>query len=153
MRGWMLITERSAQTIGPPDGGRIEDQVPTGAWVKRGRVGSFRSPVGQFPAGHDFQTGNRRRIAMPFPAYQARNAVAVFHSGAVEEPMFFIRANPIRAAGNRKGATCPNESGFVWPIVPQCCQFGKAILHGRLLNRAILADAANDTMRHPPSTG
>src|SRR5262249_15387276 len=109
----------SAQAVRPPNGCRIEDQVVLGPRVKGGGISPFGATVGELTPSDHFQTRNIRRVAMPLPAHQARNAVAVLHAGAGEEPVLLLRAGPVRAAGNRERTAGANQGSFVRAIVPQ----------------------------------
>lgn len=96
------VTWRRCETVGPPAGGRIEDEVALGSGIAGG--GKF-SPV-QFPRfvlgfgrGDDREPGNLGRIPVPFPADESGNPVSLAHPSTLKDPVLGLGANPIGAAG------------------------------------------------------
>src|SRR5207253_9634290 len=104
--GRMEIPWRSTQTVRPPDRGGVEDEIILGAGVEGRGIGALGPPARQLAAGHHFEAGNVRRVAVPFPADKPRDTVAVFHAGARKQPVLVVDTDPVGAAGDRKGTAC-----------------------------------------------
>src|SRR5260370_31914483 len=115
--GRVLVGGRGAQAVGPPDGGGVEHEIVLGSRIDRGRVGAFRAAVGELTLGDDFEAGNIGRVAVPFPADESRNAVAVLHAAIGEYPVPLVGTNPVGSTGDREGAARAHQRGFIWSIV------------------------------------
>src|SRR5207249_10669640 len=90
--------------IGPPAGGDVEDEVSFRPVVDRCCVTIAVRLTGRAlrrAGGDDLESRNRRRIAVPFPAHQARYPVPGFHARAGEEPVVRAGADPVRSARDR----------------------------------------------------
>src|SRR5262249_42042738 len=124
----MLITRRGAEAVGPPDRRGVEHNISLRAGINRRRRCALGATAGPFALGGDLQARNVGGVAMPFPADQARNAVAVLHRAAGKEPVLLVGTNPVGPTGNRKGAASADQRGLVGSVVFQVAQLGKARL-------------------------
>src|SRR5262245_1243461 len=73
----MEVTRRDAQAVGPPDRGRVEAEVPFRAGIDRGGVGPFVFAEIRRPLRQHLQAGNPGWLAVPLPADEPRDAIAV----------------------------------------------------------------------------
>src|SRR5207244_89790 len=109
------VAWRTAQALGPEDGGGVEYEVAFGAGVDGGgpllRAGAA-DPGGA--AGEDFEAGDvGGRVAVVFPADQAGDAVAFFHAGACENPVVGFEGDPVAAAVDGLDVAGADEVAFV----------------------------------------
>src|SRR6185295_6410222 len=81
--------------VGPPDRGGIEYEVVLWPGIDGGRIHAVAAAVTHGARCEHFQTANIGRLSHPLEAHQARNAVSIAHTGAFEDPVFFIRADPV----------------------------------------------------------
>ncbi len=111
-----------AEPITPPDGSRVEYQVPSGSMIESCRVfaaiGLTRGPLCG-ARGHDFQTRNGGWISMPLPSHQSGNALPLDHTATLEEPMVRLSTNPVGSARYRPGALRPHEFVRIGPFMYQ----------------------------------
>ena len=114
------VAGRLGQTVGPPTGRCVEDDVGLGAWIRRRCVNAavgFSWGVLRGAGGHDFEALDRRRITVPFPADEAGDAIALLHAGVPVDPMVRPRANPVGTAGDRSRAVGANQFVGVGALV------------------------------------
>ena len=125
---WLRVNRGSdiawgfAEPITPPDGSRVENQVPSGSMIESCRVfaaiGLTRGPLCG-ARGHDFQTRNGGWISMPLPSHQSGNALPLDHTATLEEPMVRLSTNPVGSARYRSGALRPHEFVRIGPFMYQ----------------------------------
>src|SRR5207249_6468632 len=102
-----------------PNRGGVENEIVFGTGINRGRVDAFRAAVGELALSYHFQTRDIGWVAVPFPADETWDAVAVLHAAAGENPVLVIGTDPVGAAGDRKSAAGADERGLVRPVVFQ----------------------------------
>src|SRR6516162_4331714 len=62
------VSRGSAQAVGPPDRGGVEDDIVFRAWIEGGRVFAFDARVRHTAAGDYVQTGDLRGCSHPLPS-------------------------------------------------------------------------------------
>ena len=82
------VARGAGETLRPPDGSGVEDDVLFWPGINRGGPvsGSAAStPDGAF--SHDLEAWLFRRCAMMFPSDEARDGITLFHAGALKDPV------------------------------------------------------------------
>src|SRR5712692_455676 len=149
------VTGRLRKAVAPPAGGGIEDEIAARAGINCGGVSTAVELAGfrlRRAGGHDFQARNPGRIAVPLPADQAGDAVALFHPGLREKPMVGPGANPIRAAGERCQVARADQRVRVGALMREPRHGGEGFEIGGV-RRPIRIDAAEEAMRDAERTG
>ncbi len=119
---WPKVARRRAQPVTPPDGGRVEHDVALRAGVDRRRIGAAVRFAGRFlrgAAGHDLESRDRRRVAVPFPPHQTRHGIAGPHARPFEQPVLRPHAGPVGPTGHRTRAVGSDEFVGVGAFVGQ----------------------------------
>ena len=114
------VAGRLGQTVGPPAGSGVEDDVRLRAWIRRRGVNAavgFSRGVLRGAGGHDFEALNWRRISVPLPADESGDAITLLHAGVPVNPMVGPRANPVGPTGDRPGAVGADQFIGVGPFV------------------------------------
>jgi len=139
------IAGRLGQTVGPPASGGVEDDVRLGAWI---RCRSVNAAIGlawgvlRGAGGHDFEALDRRGIAVPFPADESGDAIALLHAGVAVDPMVRPRANPVGTAGDRPRAVSADQFVGVGALVLERT-------HGHKFARASRRSVHTDPFERP----
>src|SRR5262249_2428043 len=71
------VSRGSAQAVGPPDRGGVEDDIVFRAWIESGCVFTFDASVRHTAAGDHLQAGDLRGRSHPLPSDEAGDTVAV----------------------------------------------------------------------------
>src|SRR5262245_26537243 len=101
----------SAESVGPPDGRRVEDHVALRPWEDDGRILHilWPSPAEHRAACHHFEARQVRRLAVVLPPHQPRDAVAVAQAGSFKDPVLLLNTGPVRTPIGRFRRAGPHQ--------------------------------------------
>src|SRR5262245_47515680 len=138
---WQHVARRRGETLRPPNGRRIENEILFGARID-GR-GPANGPVASTQGdafGYYLESRKIGRLAVKLPAHESRNKVTLFDSSAGEDPMAGFGDDPVAAAIVRVGAPRSHQQALAGTF------HGKGELISRLLlfSQAAVASGARD---------